>query len=86
MEREYRLRKEIREVEENDRFRGSLLEERAVREFGDYANEEMIRYAYNHFGHNGINSLYSIREALIQAGVEGIPFKTYRKDNDPGRE
>ena len=60
------------------------MEERAVREFKDYVSERAIRSTFRVHGYSNNNCLYSIREVLIRNGVEGIPFKSYRSDNDPG--
>lgn len=78
------LRVEIREreLDFNDYER---METRAIREFIEYTNEDMIRDIFSDHGGSLPQSLYNVREVLIMNGVEGIPFKSYRKDNDPGR-
>ena len=85
MEKEYKLSKYIEELEV-DCSRYTKLMLRAVREFMDYASAEEIVTAVKEVSLKDLSELSNVRYLLIERGSKFIPFKSYRRDNDPGRE
>ena len=60
------------------------VRDRAYREFGEYVSREIIDAVFRLCGSSSLSSLNNVRYMLVnECGVEGIPFVTYRKDNDP---